>query len=159
MTRAFRTSSLRRRNRGADGAAKMSRSSSTGSGVWAIETLPRGLRLSARKRCVNRRPIHRGRSIREFLVKLSVNDTEEIEHECEAAQSARSGRVVCRVGNLPRGRFRWRNGAERRRKTAGSRGAGEGQEGRKEGREERREKGREKGPASEVRPEDRIHHR
>src|SRR6266436_1320996 len=92
--------------------------------------------------------------------KFSIEATEEIEHEREAAQSRRSGRVVCRLGNIPRVHFRSRNAAERQRKTAGCRGAGAGQKGRKKRREERRKKRREKRrkkrrekrPTSEVQP-------
>src|SRR5712692_6825007 len=54
MTRAFRTSS-RRRRRVADGAVKRSRSSNTHSELCAPETLPSGLRLRTSKGRVNRR--------------------------------------------------------------------------------------------------------
>src|SRR6267143_228977 len=112
MTRAFPTSFQLRRSRAVDGAAERSRSSSAGFGVCVTKTLPRGLRLRPGKgvsiggpkpvssRAVNPRS------------KLSIDGTEEIEHEREAAQSARSDRVVCCGGYLPRPHIRRRDGAE-----------------------------------------------
>src|SRR5712692_2008938 len=151
MTRAFRTSS-RRRRRVAGGAVKRSRSSNTHSELCAPETLPSGLRLRTSKGRVNRRAGRSASPKSEF----ARDGTEEIEHEREAAQSARCDRVVCCSANGCRVYFWSRRHADRSCEAAGCRRARQGQDGRKEGREERREKGREEGPAVEVRPESRV---
>src|SRR5437016_2127843 len=137
MTPAFPTLSLRRRRRAVDGAAKRSRGSSTGSGVSLHRDAFIRLASKDQKRVGPSAGNSNGRRSVNSCSKFSVVGTEEIKHECEAAQSARSGRVVCRVGNAPGNHFRRRKGAQRQRKTAGCRRAGERQKGRKEGREER----------------------
>src|SRR5258708_18363797 len=88
-----------------------------------------------------------------FSSNLSLTGTEEIKHECEAAQSARTVRVVCCLGDGSRRNFQWRKRTERRCKAAGPRRAGTRQKRRKEGREERRQERREKRFAAEVRPQ------
>src|SRR5882762_2598795 len=122
MTRAFPISFLRRPSRTADGAAKRSRSSSADLEsvsprrfhAACVKGPEMGVSIGGPKpvgtRSVNPRS------------KLSIDGTEEIQHEREAAQSARFDRVVCCGGYLPRRHIRRCDGAKLQRETAGCRG-------------------------------------